>query len=116
MLLEFRRRQCPEGTERAVDRSLLVDLDDVLTHRLGGDEELAALGARDVADVGVLLDVFRVAVASVSCEWTLVAFVELHAVIDHHLVTRKHVSCTRRSLFIIIIIIIFTHLLSATIK
>lgn len=91
VLVEFRLGEGAEGAEGAVDGRLLVDLDDVLAHRLVGDEELAALRARDVADVGVLLDVLRVAVAPVSGERTLVTLEELHSIVDDHLMTREHV-------------------------
>lgn len=105
MLVEFRLGEGAEGAEGAVDGRLLVDLDDVLAHRLVGDEELAALRARDVADVGVLLDVLRVAVAPVSGERTLVTLEELHSIVDDHLMTREHVSWTKRTMLIVIIIV-----------
>lgn len=90
VLLELPDGERLEGAQVAALCRLLVDLDDVLAHRLARHERLAALGTRDVADVLVHLHVVVVAILLVCDETALVASHQAHLLGDD-LVTAEHV-------------------------
>jgi len=93
MLGHSRRQYGRERAERAALRRVLVNFADVLTHRLLGAEEFAALGARYVAHVAVHAHVVAVATLLVGRKVALTACHDGRLLVQEDLVTTEEMRC-----------------------